>query len=137
VLLEEQGRMFREAARDLHRQPPRQVYRYLTSELQRLTAGDDQGALNHHAGMAVQMLSDLFARLPDHFPMQLERLRVEVDRAEMAGRVMSHEDAGKLEAALGSDGQLVVQPPQTSLGVNKSVDFILQVQRAGGAKERP
>ena len=85
----------------------------------------------------MQMLADVFTRLPDHLPMQLERIHVETDRAELAGRVASHEDAGKLASSLASDGALVVQPPQTSLGAAKSVDFVLQAQRPGMSKEQP
>jgi hypothetical protein len=142
ILQDEQFRLFRQVAHDPHRQPPRQVYRYLASELQRMTAADDSSSRGQHAAMALRMLSDVFARLPDHVPMQLERIVAETDRAELAGRVTSHEDAGKLASSLGSDGALIIQPPQTSLGASKSVDFILQVQRAGAlhpgaSKEQP
>jgi hypothetical protein len=137
ALVAEQARLFHAVTTNSNRQPPREVYRYLSSELQRLSGQSGQSTAARQAGAALHMLSDLFGRFPDQVPMQLDRVEIADSRAEVTGRVGSHEDAGKLAASLGNDGVLVVQPPQTSVMSDKSVNFTLQIQRADMAKERP
>jgi type II secretory pathway component PulL len=135
VLQQEQARLFHQVAPASRRRMP--VARYLASEQQRLSSGD--GASTRSSTQALRMLLDLFARLPAQEPMQFSRLHIEPDQAELAGRVLSHEDAGRLATALGADGSLVVQPPQTTSDREAGVAFTIQVQRrnAVAVKEEP
>lgn len=124
----EQADLFQQGFPQAHRGVPRQLARYLASEQQRLAASD-QSAQSQQSMPALQMLRDLLTRFPQPMPIKLMRLRIESDQAELVGQVLSHEDAGRLAAALGADGAFVVQPSQTTVARDQGVNFTLQLRR--------
>lgn len=139
-LHDEQVHLFRQVSGEKARVPGH-IARYLTSEYQRL-AGGEEGSGGPAPASALLLMSEVFARFPPSTPIQLTRLRFDGDRAELTGRVKTHEETATIASALAGDGVLSVTAPQSNLAPDGKVVFTLQVVRsaqelAGSRQVRP
>lgn len=132
----QQAELFRQVVPNPKVRVPQQVSRYLASELQRLNGTVPDSKSAGLADSAFQTLMELFIRMPDQVPLQLNRVHVESDRVELAGQLRTHEDAGRLAVLLGADGHFAVPPPRTTAGRSSGVNFTLELQRADSLQEK-
>ncbi|MCO6436239.1 MAG: hypothetical protein J5J06_04035 [Phycisphaerae bacterium] len=106
----------------------------IRSELNRLKALTDLRALPQAPLGNLALLGlfrDVADRIPEQAKIQIDEIAVERDRLQIMGQTTSHEDTGKLVASINESETIILEPPQSRLRNDGTVEFRL----AGHRKE--
>jgi hypothetical protein len=128
-----------EVFRRLHpgRPVPTAVHWRLESEARRLGGLRGASAEAPQRLSALEILREVFSRLPGEVPLRVLELRIEPSGFLIEGECRAHADAERVAAGLGKGGLLDVDPPKTERLPKKGVSFTLNGKVAGPKEEAP